>query len=281
MPRLLKKNKIRALLVPDISDVLRTPVPQFLFVQDTAVYTSKSLPVLQKLAGIVVSSGLLKETLVQRTGIDPEKIIAVEGVLMPCLKPLELTALVDFKDRVTAGREFFICADTHWSREQLLTLLRAFSRFKKMQQSGWKLLLTQRGRHPGPWFSGAFDVLDTYKYRDDVILFEGSGLQDYAAAVGAAYAAITFQQDEGFPAVAGEALACQIPLIAAATGSKPLHPDIFLFDAAEEASLAQQLMELYKNEALRQQFIQRYGAHPLKLTPETGLGLLKKRLLQA
>ncbi|MGJ7030750.1 glycosyltransferase [Niabella hirudinis] len=281
LPRLLRKNKIRALILTDIKDTLRFPIPQFLLLQNAAGYTSKQLPALQKLAGIVVSSGLLKSMLVENTGLDPEKVLVVEGLLLPGLKPPEALAQLDFKNRVTAGREFFICADTQWSRKQLLTLLKAFSQFKKMQQSGWKLLLTQRGRHPGRAFSTVFDVLDTYKYREDVILFESSGAPDYAMALGAAYAAITFAQEDAFPAAAAEALTCQVPVVAAITGREPLHPDVFLFEAAQEASLAQRMMELYKNEGLRLQFIQRYEQHPLKLSPDAGLSLLKKRLLQA
>ena len=280
LPRLLKKHHIRALIWPDAKRLLSTPVPQFLLLRDTALLQKKD-PALQQFAAIVVSSGFLKAELVKSTGVPPDKVIVVEGLLMPGLGPLEITAQLEFKDRVTEGREFFICADTQWSREQLLTLLKAFSQFKKMQQSGWKLLLTQRGCHPRSSFSTVFDVLDTYKYREDVVLFESSETSDYAAAMGAAYAAITFQQDGGFAAAACEALVCHVPVVAPAAGTLPQYPDLFLFDAVQDMSLAQRLMELYKDEGVRRQFIQRYVAHPLKLEPETGLSLLKKRLLQA
>lgn len=280
LPQLLKKHHIRALIWPDVKSLPGMRVPQFLLWRDTA-NTQKKSPELQRFAAIVVSSGFLKEALVKNAGVLPDKIIVVGGLLMPGLGPLDIMAQLDFKDRITEGREFFICADTHWSREQLLILLKAFSQFKKMQQSGWKLVLTQRGRDPRSSFSTVFDVLDTYKYRDDVLLFESSETSDYAAAMGAAYAAITFQQDGGFAAVACEALVCHVPVLAPATEREPLHPAVLSFDAAAEASLAQRLMELYKSEGLRRQLIQQYTAQPLKLDPETGLNLLKKRLLQA
>lgn len=278
IPRLLKKSNAGGLLLLHPEDALRTRIPQFLLMKDTEAAEQAGLPVLQKLTGIVVSSSTLKQKLVKHSGLSPDRIIVVEGLLTPGVEPLEAAGQVAFKDRVTEGREFFICADAHWSREQLQTLLKAFSRFKKMQQSNWKLVITRRGYHPGSAFGAVFNILDTYKYREDVILFESSGAAGYAAALGAAYAAVTFQQDGGFPAVAGEARVSNVPVIAPASQKAQLGTEVFLFDAADDASLGRQLMELYKNEALRRQFLQPYSGNPVK---PAGLELLKKRLLQA
>ncbi|MCD2424947.1 glycosyltransferase [Niabella pedocola] len=279
LPNLLKKNQVQALLLADVKDLLKINIPQFLLVPDDAAYIKNGHPALRKLAGLVVSSPVLKEALVKQAGVHAGKVWVVEGLVAPGLKPAEVHAQFDFKDRVTEGREFFICADVHWSREQLLTLLKAFSRFKKMQQSGWKLLITQGGNHPRSACSAVFAALDTYKYREDVVLFESTGAEDYAAAMGAAYAAVTFQQNGGFPAAAFEALQCQVPVMAPAAQKERIHPSALLF--ADEAALAQQLMELYKNEGLRQQLVLQLANDPLKPAPEGALTLLKQRLLQA
>ncbi|MCF3110141.1 glycosyltransferase [Niabella sp. CC-SYL272] len=279
LPNLLKKNNVRALLLANVKDLLKINIPQFLLVPDDAAYIKTGHPALKKMAGLVVSSSAIKETLVKQAGVQAGKIWVVEGLMAPGLKPLDITEQFAFKDRVTGGREFFICADVHWTREQLLTLLKAFSRFKKMQQSGWKLLITQGGNHPGSAFSAVFAALDTYKYREDVVLFESAGAADYAAALGAAYAAVTFQHNAGFPAAACEALQCQVPVMAFTTQKGRIHPSALLF--ADETALAQQLMELYKNEGLRQQLMQQLMRDPVKPAPETGLDLLKERLLQA
>lgn len=279
LPNLLKKNHAQALLLADVKDLLNIKLPQFLLVADDAAYIKNGHPALHKPAGLVVSSPALKEALVKQAGVQAGRVWVVEGLMAPGLKPLDINAQFDFKDRVTEGREFFICADVHWTREQLLTLLKAFSRFKKMQQSGWKLLITQGGNHPRSAFSAVFAALDTYKYREDVVLFESAGPGDYAAAMGAAYAAVTFQQNAGFPTAAYEALQCQVPVMASTAQEGRIHPSALLF--ADEAALAQQLMELYKNEGLRQQLVLQLAQDPVKPAPETGLTLLKQRLLQA
>ncbi|WP_300602758.1 hypothetical protein [Niabella sp.] len=279
LPNLLKKNHAQALLLADVKELLNIKLPQFLLVADDAAYIKSGHPSLHKPAGLVVSSLALKEALVKHSGVHANKVWVVEGLMAPGLKPLDINAQFDFKDRVTEGREFFICADVHWTRGQLLTLLKAFSRFKKMQQSGWKLLITQGGNHPRSAFSAVFAALDTYKYREDVVLFESAGPGDYAAAVGAAYAAVTFQQNAGFPAAACEALQCQVPVMAPVAQKGRVHPSALLF--ADEAALAQQLMELYKNEGLRQQLVLQLEQDPVKPAPETGLNLLQQRLLQA
>lgn len=279
LPNLLKKNQVQALLLADAKDLLKINIPQFLLVPDDAAYIKNGHPALRKLAGLVVSSPALKEALVKQAGVHAHKVWVVEGLVAPGLKPVDVQAQFDFKDRVTEGREFFICADVHWSREQLLTLLKAFSRFKKMQQSGWKLLITQGGNHPKSAFSAVFAALDTYKYREDVVLFESAGAEDYAAAISAAYAAVTFQQNAGFPAAAFEALQCQVPVMASTAQKERIHPSALLF--ADEAALAQQLMELYKNEGLRQQLVLQLAEESQKPAPEAGLSLLKERLLQA
>ncbi len=277
LPSILKKQQVSALLLLDIRDRLPVSVPQFLLMKDQAVYTAKEHPVLRQLAGIVVSSGAMKTALVENAGVDVTRIIVVEGLLAPGLKPADIREQLAFKDQVTQGREFFLCADASWTKDGLLLLLKAFSRFKKMQQSNWKLLITQRGNDPKTAAATAFDILGTYKYREDVQFFTESNPGDYALVLGAAYAAITLQQDAGFPAAACEALVCHTPVLAPEALQHRIGADITVFDAASDASLGKCMMELYKNEALRQQL----AVQTVVADPEAGLELLRKRLLQA
>jgi len=281
LPSLLKKNSTGALLLFDIEDVLPVKVPQFLLLSDAYQFQQKHRQFFKKLEGVITSSHKLKAQIIATSGINPEKVIVTEGLIQPAMEPPEYMDTLKFKGNLTEGREYFICADAHWTRERLVLLLKAFSRFKKMQHTGWKLILTQRGLDPARAFASAFEVLNTYKYRDDVVLFESAPEMPYAHALGGAYAAIAIDQTAGFSAAVWEAVRC---------GSTVLVPDHFdqnglaalpTYLANDEESLGIKMMELYKNEGLRQQYLDSLRQKPAPPDAEPGLLLLKSRLLRS
>ena len=99
-------------------------------------------------------------------------------------------------------------------------MLKAFSVFKKRQQSNWKLLLT------GPIDRKSkvlLESLKTYKYRDDTVLTGLLKDEDMVKLTGSAYAMIcTVPWNRAGVSVLG-AMACDIPVI---TSHYPLTDEI-------------------------------------------------------
>ncbi|ANH82838.1 hypothetical protein A8C56_19270 [Niabella ginsenosidivorans] len=281
MPMLLKKEKISTLIIFDTGDVLSAPVNQFLILNDQYRYHKKDAAAFRKLKRIVVSSLLLKEYLLENAAAPAEKIIVLSGLLRRSLKPADVLGTMAFKDALTGGKEFFICNDEQWTKEKLVVLLKAFSRFKKMQQTSWKLLLTQRGEDPRASFNPVFEALKNYRYKEDVVLFQSSGNEQYAQALSAAYMAVSLQEGPGYPAGIMEALCCGTPVIVPEGLEHSAGFSLPSYSEKDEEPLAKKMMEQYKNEGLRHKYADALRKRPVISYPGNGLDELLKHLLPA
>lgn len=130
-----------------------------------------------------------------------------------------------------------------------------------MQQTNWKLVLTHRGFNPETAFGNVFGMISSYKYKDDIVLFGQSASHTYAQALGAAYAAISAKTDDGFPAAVAEALSCGTTTLVPDPFPASSFPALPAYLAGDEASLGTKMMELYKNESLRQYYIEAIEKH--------------------
>ncbi|MBO9617476.1 MAG: hypothetical protein J7539_00455 [Niabella sp.] len=272
--RLLQKKDIDALLLFDVKEVLNTSVPQFLLLDDRYEPEEKDRALFQKLAGIAVSSEKIKTRLIAETGVDLQNRIVAGGITAAGLKRTAFEEQLQFREAITAGKEFFICTDDHWTKESLVLVLKAFSQFKKMQQTHWKLVLTQRGFNPQTAFGSVFGVLSSYKYKEDVVLFEQSASYTYAQALGAAYAAVSTKTDDGFPAAVAEAIACGTTTLVPDPFTDATFPVLPAYLATDETSLGAKMMELYKNESLRHYYIEAIQKHAPLNTSGGGLKAL-------
>ena len=75
-----------------------------------------------------------------------EKILSILNYIPPAaqeiFRPLTETVRKELKDNITAGREYFIYSGKLDFSKEIVDLLKAFSVFKKMQQSSMQLVLT-------------------------------------------------------------------------------------------------------------------------------------------
>ena len=281
LPKLFRKAQIQALVVFEVKDVFRGAVKQFLVLKDQYRYQEKDKAAFRRVKGIIVSSVPLKEYLLDKAAVAAEKIIVLPGLLRPGLKPAAISAIMAFKTAFTEGTEFFICNEAYWTKEKLRLILKAFSRFKKMQQTSWKLLITQRGEDPQTPFGPVFEALKNYRYKDDVVLFRSTGNEQYAQALSAAYMAISLQDGEGYPAAMMEALCCGPPVIVPQRLQNSAGFSLPAYSENDEESLGKKMMEQYKNEGLRHTYVTALNEQPVVINTENNRIRLLKYLLPA
>jgi glycosyltransferase involved in cell wall biosynthesis len=89
------------------------------------------------------------------------------------------------KTQYTGGRSFFLFTGDIGAQHQLIELLKAFSVFKKWQQSNMQLVIT--GSYTD-WTDTLEEKLQTYKYRQDVVLLKNKNTDVTARLVAACYA---------------------------------------------------------------------------------------------
>ncbi|MBK7677816.1 MAG: glycosyltransferase family 4 protein [Chitinophagaceae bacterium] len=268
VPAVLKKYKADVFVSCDGFCSLGTKVPQCLVVHDLAFlhypsaikkshllfykrYTPKFLG---KAISIATVSEFSKKDIIAQYGTDAKKINVVYNGVKEVFNPINNEAKATIKNKYTDGKEYFIYAGSIHPRKNLITLLKAFSVFKKRQQTNMKLVLAGRLA----WQYESFEKdLKSYKYRNDVVLtgyVEDAVLADI---IGAAYAQVYPSLFEGFGVPVLEAMRCDVPVITSADSAmQEIAKDAALYaDANSHTDIANKMMLLYKDENLRKELI--------------------------
>jgi glycosyltransferase involved in cell wall biosynthesis len=168
--------------------------------------------------------------------------------------PLDHAEKEAIKRRHVRGKEYFLADLAGAKEEDVMNLLKAFSLFKKRQQSNMQLLLTGG-------VNGSAGVirqrLETYKYREDVHWQDGPAENEEVSH--AAYAALLLFDGHTLGASLLNAWTAGVPVI---TAEDSLLQEIagdaaLLASAKDPASLAAQLMRIYKDENGRMDLIRK------------------------
>jgi glycosyltransferase involved in cell wall biosynthesis len=152
------------------------------------------------------------------------------------------------------GQEYFMYAGAIHPRKNLLNLLKAFSIFKKRQRSSMKLVLAGRLA----WKYGSFlKDLESYKYREDVVLTGYIPEAELIKLMASAYALVYTSLHEGFGVPVLEAMRCGVPVLTSADSAmQEIAGEAALYaNPRDHQAIAEGMMRLYKDEALAQKLV--------------------------
>lgn len=268
IPRVLKKQKADVFVSCDGFCSLTTKVPQCLIVHDLAylheastvakshlLYYRRFIPRFVKYASRVATvSAFSKKDISHQLGVDENKISLVQNGVKDIFRPLTFEQKQHAKEKYTQGREYFAYTGAIHPRKNLINLLKAFSLFKKRQQSGMKLVIAGRFAWKNEEFASK---LKTYRYRDDVVLTGFIPDEELALVTGAAYGMIYPSTFEGFGVPVIEAMKSGVPVITSkGTAMEEASGGIALLaDPHDPKDIAEQMMLLYKDENRRNNMI--------------------------
>ncbi len=261
--RALKKVKADVFLSPVETSSFAVNVPQCLllpYIENLQkpnkgkkglrwLYKKKSSKHIKKGAVIVAGSQFSKVKIAEQYKVAEEKIRVVHQSVLPPFNVLSATQKSAVKETYTEGKEYFLYTGALSSSPDVLTLFKAFSIFKKRQQSSWKLVLS--GEEVGGKNSLG-NLLKTYKYRGDVVVTGPLSFSEKAQVTASAYALLapvfTLPQIQF---VLG-AFRCGVPCLVA---SHPFYKELcgsaaLYLERLETAAVAENLMLVYKDEAL-------------------------------
>ena len=270
VPAVLKKYKADVFVSCDGICSLATNVPQCLVIHDLAflhypsfvkkshlLFYKKYTPeFLSKAKSIAVVSGFLKQEIIDQYKTTEAEIDVVFNAANETFQPVSDNEKIATKNKYTGGLEYFIYAGLIDPQKNLLNLLKAFSVFKKRQQTNMKLVLT--GKTVKKYGSFAED-LKSYKYRKDVVLTGTVEETELVQLIGAAYGLVYPSLYEGFAAPVLEAMKCEVPVITSANSSmQEIAKGAALYaDGTSYRDIADKMMLLYKDENLRKRLIQK------------------------
>jgi len=269
VPAILRKYKADVFVSMDRFVSLRTKVPQCMVVQDfsflhmpetfkkshLSFYKKNTALYLNKATSVAVVSHAIKKDINDYYKITQDKLNTIFSGANDVFQIANEQAKENTKEKYTSGYNYFIYTGFLEQSTNLITVLKAFSVFKKRQKSSWKLVLA--GKFVSVYKDEFLKSLATYKYREDVVVLDTIDEQERAALVGAAYAMVYPIAYEGFAIPVLEAMQSGVPVIVANNSSlRDITEDAALFtDVKDPADVADKMMQLYKDENLRTQLI--------------------------
>jgi glycosyltransferase involved in cell wall biosynthesis len=265
LPSALKKIKADVLLSPHSFISLRTKLPQCLMVPDLdyldktkclkksdRFFLKRYMPkFLKKAAHVFTLSETVKDQIKEVYKVADEKMTVLPLNTTDTFKLMSWEEKDAVKEQYTEGKEYFIHSSIIATKQELVDLLKAFSFFKKRQQSGMKLVLAGNIL---PEQKLIDELLASYKYRNDVLVIKEEKEKVMAAAYAMVYPSI--YKSYGLPVV--QALSCDVPVVAVndALTQELTSGNAFFYEGGDVKDLAEQMMYVYKDENERARLIQ-------------------------
>jgi glycosyltransferase involved in cell wall biosynthesis len=157
------------------------------------------------------------------------------------------------KETYTKGKEYFLYAGDLDQRFDLLTLLKAFSQFKKWQKSNMQLVIAGYETARSPLTK---EIYSTYKYREEVMLMFNPSEQVLSELTAAAYAFVYPALYDPFPLTVLQAISMQVPVISSDFPElRELAGDSVIYTEMKEQPLSAIMQKVYKDEAWRTEMI--------------------------
>lgn len=160
------------------------------------------------------------------------------------------------KEKFSNGCEYFLLKSSGEHIEEILTYLKAFSYFKKWQKSSMKLILLVDAKIINNVIFK--EMLGTYYFREDIILFSEMSRAEYHLLLASAYGFLMLtDRDSDLPYVL-EALQCNTlvmtfdsPSIRELTKNAP-----YFIEGKSFSEIGQAMIDVYKSENMRLAHIQ-------------------------
>ncbi|MFT3682005.1 MAG: glycosyltransferase [Ferruginibacter sp.] len=291
LPSLLKKINASILVHAGAACSLKTKIPQFVFVTDISLLQaspweqkkygrflrSGATQFLNKVEGVFTASQYIKSKLEAK--FEYKKAIVLYPFPAENLQPLKWSVAETVKEKFTGGKEYFLYAGALNNGANLIHLLKAFSFFKKRQKSNMQLVLLATEGFPGNDLEAS---LRTYKFRDEVKLLTGLNPNEQQEIVAAAYAFVYPVLGEHEMSSLLNTICYGVPVITSASetvkeilGDAVLHTDPGSFE-----DIAQKMMLVFKDEAIRDEYIRRAAQKVTGYDINKAVALIKKTIAQ-
>lgn len=239
-----------------IHDLAFKHYPQYISWHQRLYYRWFTPAFIRKAKKIITVSAFSKTDIRKTYRVAENKITVIPGAAREGFVALNWEEKQAVKDGYADGREYFLFVGGVHPRKNLLTLLKAFSLFKKWQHSNMRLLVAGRLA----WqYDDLLEKIKTYKYREDVVLLGYLPEDQLQRVVGAAYALVYPSWFEGFGLPILEGMQAGVPVVCSNTSSMPevAGDAALLTDPSNHDALGKEMLALYRSEGLRNAFIEK------------------------
>jgi glycosyltransferase involved in cell wall biosynthesis len=258
LPRLAKKQGADAVMLTGGIAAALTSIPQLVWLPERAdgrwpsIYRGRLAATLRRAAVVFCFSERDRAWLDGHYPATEEGVFVVTAAPAEGVSPLSPEEKGKIKAANTHGKDYFLADLSGAGDNEVMHVLKAFSQFKKRQHSNMQLVIT--GRITGR-VGLIKDRLKAYRYRQDVCWKEEVG--DGWGLMGAAYSAIYLFDGCSLGVPLMNAWRAGVPVIAVTGGllQETAGEAALGFIGGDPASLAAQLMLIYKDENFRRELI--------------------------
>ena len=242
----LKKNKIDVFISNSHYCNLKHKSRQIIHISnDDFIKKSNRHQYIKTAYRIIVSNEHIKQLLIEKFPDTETKIITIPLLPDEQIKPLNFTQKQEVKTVLSDGKEYYLLMAQDVEENKIITTLKAFSFFKKWQQSSMNLLIIAEDKK----IISLSKQLETYKYKADVKLISADKKD---VAFTAAYGCIFISEKQQSDYKMNDCMQMQIPMIVHDSDYfKAEFKDSVLYAKTDEKELSQKMILLYKDEALR------------------------------
>lgn len=203
---------------------------------------------------LIIDSHALKSKLIRELALPEQNIFVVPLAFSENYSSLPWADKENTKVKYAAGREYFLTR-ANFPEKDLISLLRAFSIFKKKQQSNMNLLIAGLASEPD---HVPYDKLETYKYHHDVHAYAGLSESEFAKMIASSYALVQPVDQVGLPSILN-AFQAGVPVISGAGArlEQSLQETLLEVDPENVEDLADGMIKLFTNESIRMELIRK------------------------
>ena len=242
-------------------------------------YKSRLKKTIERSKIIFTASQKNKQQIIQQYGLDEKKIIVIRSTADKGFRVLSWPEKESVKTKYAAGKEYFIVV-VEGQQQGLVNLLKAFSLFKKRLQSNMQMVFAGNELKSDMDF---IEKLETFKYRQDIHIYDNISNDDLKILISAAYALVhSFYEDDPGTTILN-AFKADLPVIVSDEGSlREIAADAALYASIHNPEiLATQLMLLYKDENLRRQLIEKGKSQWQQFNWDESIKKLQDAILRA
>jgi glycosyltransferase involved in cell wall biosynthesis len=267
LPLLLRKHKVDVFISANCCS-LRTKVPQCIIINDLSFlqhpqyfkknwlrfYKNNTASFLGKAKNIVTVSQFLKQEITGQYKIQSDKIDVAYPGTNSIFKPVSWQIKDAVKEKYTEGLEYFLYSGAIHPQQNLITLLKAFSFFKKRQKSNMQLIIASTTVATDKEFVKS---LSTFKYRHEVKILEKTTPELLAQITASAYALVYPSPYDGFGVSPAQAMQCDVPVITSHINAltETCGDAALYINPNDFNNIAEKMMLLFKDEDQRNQLI--------------------------
>lgn len=263
--RLLRRIHADIFVSTDGFCSLRTSVPQVLtihdlnfmhFPQHVQARYRKFLPrrttqFVQGNAALTTVSQFSADDL-RRTFALQKPVEVIYNAASQVFQPLPATEVDETRQRLTAGRPYFVFVSSIHPRKNLPRILKAYDYWRGQSQRDYPLVIVGRRF----WQNQELDeVWSGLQYKDDVLFVGSLDQPQLAVTIASAYALVYTSLYEGFGIPIVEAMQCGVPVLTSNCSSMPeiAGGAALLVDPYDVQSIAMGLQQLAEDTALYRQ----------------------------